>query len=565
MTYHSTFALNFSRQKISLGIIRNSKKQEILDSFDPNEPAGNQSLKRLFLLAKALSQSDPIVEVFLPNDVIQSETFISENNPTYDEVRSVLAERKSLSTSDIQVTLGENVGSRAISIAFTETSVMQELTDFINKAGFRIKCFRAEKNIVGFKENDTFFPTYNSKKIHQFQNYFNLKYTAVAIGILSCFFLFLIFQTNFYHDWTIAKSSSPTINSNFKLSKLDDNLIEMNSPNTSLKNFNFPTINTQNKDLFSNEKISLNLLAFSLPREELAPGFFKHFPPTIVSETNVWFKEYNIEPNQIDLIKFSDSKFIRTDTQKNLELYQQVREISNLVLQIDIDNLISPTPQISNQETPHPTEISTLQSETSANYTRKPVSKQENTKEEYKINENSEIVLEIPEKKPVSTDIKAIATELEPMAMEYASKFSPYKKPFVIDSIRILSEPTLSTGALVFLESPLVRPNVIIQSKKIKATDVNISARATKSPSIPKEISVWHNSTKTNFIDLDRTNLIGIFGKTSNPKALVRLSNGKILTLKVGERFEGWRVFAIDHDKIHVENGTRQEILYLPG
>ena len=565
MTYHSTFALNLSRHKISLGIIRNSQKQEILDSFDPNEPAGNQSLKRLFLLAKALSKSDPIVEVFLPNDVIQSETFISENNPTYDEVRSVLAQRKGLSTSDIQVILGENVGSRAISIAFTETSVMQELTDFINKAGFRIKCFRAEKNIVGFKENDTFFPTYNSKKINQFQNYFNLKYTAAAIGILSCFFLFLIFQTNFYHDWTIAKSSSPTINSNFKLSKLDDNLIEMNSPNTSLKNFNFPTINTQNKDLFSNEKISLNLLAFSLPREELAPGFFKHFPPTSVSETNVWFKEYNIEPNQIDLIKFSNSKFIRTDTQKNLELYQPMREISNLVLPIDIDNLISPTPQISNQETPHPTEISTLQSETSANYTRKPVSKQENTKEEYKINENSEVILEIPEKKPVSTEIKAIAPELEPMAMEYASKFSPYKKPFLIDSIRILSEPTLSTGALVFLESPLVRPNVIIQSKKIKATDVNISARATKSPSIPKEISVWHNSTKTNFIDLDRTNLIGIFGKTSNPRALVRLSNGKILTLKVGERFEGWRVFAIDRDKIHVENGTRQEILRLPG
>ena len=111
MAYHSTFALNLSRHKISLGIINSTKKQEILDSFDPNEPAGNQSLKRLFLLAKALSQSDPIVEVFLPSDVIQSETFISENNPTHDEVRSVLAERNSLPTSDIQVTLGENVGS----------------------------------------------------------------------------------------------------------------------------------------------------------------------------------------------------------------------------------------------------------------------------------------------------------------------------------------------------------------------------------------------------------------------------------------------------------------------
>jgi len=64
---------------------------------------------------------------------------------------------------------------------------------------------------------------------------------------------------------------------------------------------------------------------------------------------------------------------------------------------------------------------------------------------------------------------------------------------------------------------------------------------------------------------LDRTNLIGIVGKRSNPRALVRLANGKVLTLKVGAVFEGWRVFAIDRDKIHVENGSRQEILRLPG
>ena len=68
-----------------------------------------------------------------------------------------------------------------------------------------------------------------------------------------------------------------------------------------------------------------------------------------------------------------------------------------------------------------------------------------------------------------------------------------------------------------------------------------------------------------NFIDLHRTNLIGIVGKSSNPSALLRLSNGKIIKLKVGQWFEGWRVFAIDRDKIHVENGFKQEILRMPG
>ena len=80
-----------------------------------------------------------------------------------------------------------------------------------------------------------------------------------------------------------------------------------------------------------------------------------------------------------------------------------------------------------------------------------------------------------------------------------------------------------------------------------------------------KFLKKTHNATKRNFIDLDRTNLIGIFGKSSNPKAMVRLANGRVVILKLGDRFEGWRVFAIDGDKIHVENGSTQEILRLPG
>ena len=47
--------------------------------------------------------------------------------------------------------------------------------------------------------------------------------------------------------------------------------------------------------------------------------------------------------------------------------------------------------------------------------------------------------------------------------------------------------------------------------------------------------------------------------------ALLRLSNGKIIKIKVGQWFEGWRVYAIDRDKIHVENGFKQEILRMPG
>ena len=116
-----------------------------------------------------------------------------------------------------------------------------------------------------------------------------------------------------------------------------------------------------------------------------------------------------------------------------------------------------------------------------------------------------------------------------------------------------------------FVKIPKERPSYFKALKIIKPSQVKITAKATKSPSIPEKASVGYNSTKRNFIDLDRTNLIGIVGKSSNPSALLRLSNGKIVKLKVGQWFEGWRVFAIDRDKIHVENGFKQEILRMPG
>ena len=155
--------------------------------------------------------------------------------------------------------------------------------------------------------------------------------------------------------------------------------------------------------------------------------------------------------------------------------------------------------------------------------------------------------------------------EFDPLLIEYAIKISPYKKPSIIDSIRILSQPTLSSGAIIFVKIPKERPSHFKALKIIKPSQVKITAKATKSPSIPEKASVGYNSTKRNFIDLDRTNLIGIVGKSSNPSALLRLSNGKIVKLKVGQWFEGWRVFAIDRDKIHVENGFKQEILRMPG
>ena len=58
--------------------------------------------------------------------------------------------------------------------------------------------------------------------------------------------------------------------------------------------------------------------------------------------------------------------------------------------------------------------------------------------------------------------------EFDPLLIEYAIKISPYKKPSIIDSIRILSEPTLSSGAIIFVKIPKERPSHFKALKIIK-------------------------------------------------------------------------------------------------
>ena len=92
-----------------------------------------------------------------------------------------------------------------------------------------------------------------------------------------------------------------------------------------------------------------------------------------------------------------------------------------------------------------------------------------------------------------------------------------------------------------------------------------IKAKATVGPRIPKRTFAPTMATLSNRLELDRTNLLGVFGSKNNPYALIMLSNGEMLKLSIGDQFLGWRVYAIDQTTVHVQNGKNQEILRIPG
>ncbi len=142
----------------------------------------------------------------------------------------------------------------------------------------------------------------------------------------------------------------------------------------------------------------------------------------------------------------------------------------------------------------------------------------------------------------------------------------PIIKPKIIDTIKVLEDPTKSTGAVTFVDLPPKMPSAVSKLKRVMASSIrNLNVRSNP-PSIPKRASIAGNSTLKNLIELNRTNLIGIFGKRTGKIALIRLSSGSTVKVKVGQQFgNGWRVLSIDLDKIHITNGSRQETLRIPG
>ncbi|QRN81291.1 MAG: hypothetical protein JK586_07595 [Nocardiopsis sp. BM-2018] len=72
-------------------------------------------------------------------------------------------------------------------------------------------------------------------------------------------------------------------------------------------------------------------------------------------------------------------------------------------------------------------------------------------------------------------------------------------------------------------------------------------------------------ATQRRAIRVRNANLIGVFGTSSNRRALVRLSNGRVVRLQVGDSFDGGRVSAIGENELRYQRGGRDRVLRIAG
>ncbi|MEO0938502.1 MAG: hypothetical protein AAFY38_10145 [Pseudomonadota bacterium] len=89
-------------------------------------------------------------------------------------------------------------------------------------------------------------------------------------------------------------------------------------------------------------------------------------------------------------------------------------------------------------------------------------------------------------------------------------------------------------------------------------------APRTVTPRIPSSASVAREATIRNAINLNRVNLIGVYGTPSARRALVRLSNGRYRKVQVGDRIDGGQVSAIGESELRYRKGGRNLVLKMP-
>ena len=91
------------------------------------------------------------------------------------------------------------------------------------------------------------------------------------------------------------------------------------------------------------------------------------------------------------------------------------------------------------------------------------------------------------------------------------------------------------------------------------------SAPTPSVPQIPSSALVADAATNSGMLNLRRINLIGVFGGNSDRRALVRMSNGRMVRVGVGDELDGGRVAAIDDSALRYVKRGRDHILRVGG
>lgn len=149
-----------------------------------------------------------------------------------------------------------------------------------------------------------------------------------------------------------------------------------------------------------------------------------------------------------------------------------------------------------------------------------------------------------PQLRPASAQEQA-AVDDKPTEQAVAASLKPKNRPenfaAIVASAEQRPEPDLPTGSI--FKQPTAQP---VQ------------------PSLPSKASVARQATLKNQINLHKVNLIGVYGRPNDRRALVRLSSGRYKKVQVGDRIDGGKVAAIGDSELSYVKSGRTVTLKMP-
>lgn len=171
-----------------------------------------------------------------------------------------------------------------------------------------------------------------------------------------------------------------------------------------------------------------------------------------------------------------------------------------------------------------------------------------------------------PPARPESAQSQAAVQNSPPSELAVASSITPRTRPSqmaaLVAAARVQQEAARVTAAAAVATAP--DTSRAIEAALEEESEPPNRAVRPRILSIPTTASVARQATVENAIRLNRINLVGVYGAPSDRRALVRLSSGRYVKVKVGDRVDGGTVRQITDSELYYSKGNRTLSLEVP-
>lgn len=170
-----------------------------------------------------------------------------------------------------------------------------------------------------------------------------------------------------------------------------------------------------------------------------------------------------------------------------------------------------------------------------------------------------------PPPRPESAQSLVAEAAAPPSELAVATSIQPRTRPSEMAAI-VTAARVQQEAARVTASAAPSTPDTSGAVEAALGDDAEPENRAVRprSLAIPTTASVARQATIENAIRLNRINLVGVYGAPSDRRALVRLSSGRYVKVKVGDRVDGGTVRQITDSELYYSKGSRTLSLQVP-